>query len=132
MESVARGTGRSLAWICGEEEARPVIGTANHNGRITMTQGKITTGLVEFVSPSRYFGAGVRVFVDECSTWLDDEWLVMSAPGEEPFFAWAYRSGGLQMLRRADDEVVLYQPARHTISGVVIGVLGKAPKPSGE
>ena len=59
-KQIARLAGRSLAWLVGEEGARPLLGTVDALGRSTMTNNQPSFGTLHFVAPCGPFTAGMR------------------------------------------------------------------------
>lgn len=125
---IARKSGRSIAWVCGEEAARPQIGTANAQGLVTMVnQTQIALGIVYFAEASAAFPQGERVLVDPSSAWADGCWLLVSPRRGGTFFGWAFETAGMRMLERPDGEQIVYQDERHEIIGVIVGAITPPP-----
>lgn len=123
---IARKSGRSIAWVCGEEAARPQIGTVNAHGLVTMANDtKIAPGIM-------YFTEASGDFVDPADSWVEERWLLVAPKkGGERFYGWSFTSGAMRMFERTDGELIGYQPERHEIIGVIVGTLTPPPsKPS--
>lgn len=122
---IARNSGRSIAWVCGEEVARPQIGTANAQGHVTMEdQSKIVPGTVYFAEATEAFPAGERVLVDPSDAWAAGRWLLIRPKtGGSPFFGWAFIAGEMRMLERPDRELIGFQADRHEVIGVIVGTI---------
>lgn len=115
---IARRSGRSIGWVCGEEAARPQIGTANAQGLVTMATNdtKIAPGIVYFLEASGTFPAGERVLVDPSDSWSEGRWLLVAARNRtERFFA------------RTDGELLVFQEDRHEVLGVIVGTITPPP-----
>lgn len=83
-----------------------------------------------FVDSTPAFAAGTRLFVDPADTYTADAWLVLRVRDTtEAFVAYAHQESGLDLLHRADGEVLRYQATRHEVVGVISGMLVPPPKP---
>jgi transcriptional regulator with XRE-family HTH domain len=128
IRRIARNSGRSIAWVCGEEAARPQIGTADALGQVVMTANTVTPGVIYFVEGSTHFAAGARVLLDPSDRFAPGQWLLIQAPsGQAPWFGAAVEDAGRRYLIRADGETFVYSAERHAIIGVVVGVLDSPP-----
>lgn len=127
---IARHSGRSIAWVCGEEAARPQLGTVDATGRVMMTTDKtpIPQGLLYFVDGARAFAAGERVLVDPSSSWSVEHWLlVRPRMAGEPWIGWAFEQGDMRLMERVDGEVIAWSDERHEVIGVIVGTLAPPP-----
>lgn len=127
---IARKSGRSIAWVCGEEAARPQIGTVDAHGRVTMASdtSKISQGIIYFVDGINVFAAGERVLVDPSHDWSDGHWLLIRPrAGGEAWIGWARTRGEQRWLERLDREMIGYSEERHEIIGVIVGSIGPPP-----
>lgn len=128
---VAHRTGRSVAWVCGEEEARPQIGIADAIGRVTMSAQTMTAGVIYFAEASGPFPAGTRLFVDPSDAFVVGKWMLLRtrARPDETWLAWGQADGGIDFVQRSDGEVFRYHATRHEVLGVVAGMLMPPPSP---
>lgn len=131
ITQIARLSGRSIGWICGEEAARPLIGTVSADGIVSMTTETISQGVICFIEATGLFEAGQRVFIDPTSAYAVGRWLLVRPRGSPTsWVAWArLREDGTRMLDRTDGERLEYQEGRHEIRGVIAGVLVPPPVP---
>lgn len=133
IRKIGQRAGRSIAWLCGEEAARPLIGTANALGQVTMTTDNtpISQGIIHFIDGAGAFAPGERVLVDPSDRWAEGHWLlVRPRAGGEAWVGWARMRGDMQLLERADGEVIAYADDRHEIVGVIVGTIAPPPKPA--
>ena len=128
ISRIARRTGRSVAWLCGEEAARPQIGTTDAQGRVHMAADTdtITPGTIYFVESAGLFPAGTRVLIDPSSTFAAGQWMLIESRGER-WWAGGRVVGGEARLLRLDGEELIYKAERHTVLGVIVHVLGIPP-----
>lgn len=126
---IARNSGRSIAWVCGEEAARPQIGTVDASGRVTMSNDTaIAEGFIHFVDGCGVFAAGERVLVDPTSAWTEGQWLlVRQRNGGEPWIAWTHNRGDMRLMQRIDGEVIGFSDERHEVVGIVVGSIAPPP-----
>lgn len=82
IRKIGQRAGRSIAWLCGEEAARPLIGTANALGQVTMTTDNtpISQGIIHFIDGAGAFAPGERVLVDPSDRWAEGHWLRTAGP----------------------------------------------------
>lgn len=126
---VARATGHSIAWVCGEVDGRPQLGTVDHQGRITMPADTLSPGILYFAEASAHFAVGARLFVDPAERFVPGQWLVVRTVNDHvPWLGWS-SSGQVETLERCDGELVVYNPDRHAVIGVVAGMLVVPPPP---
>lgn len=127
---VARGSGRSIGWLCGEEGTRPVLGTVDAHGRVPMAITPTSPGVLVLAGPTAFFPGSTKLFVEPFSTFEPSRWLYVRHVGsDDAWLAWAYRAGKMDMLQVADGEILVFQPGRHAIIGLISGTVVDPPAP---
>jgi DNA-binding XRE family transcriptional regulator len=130
IRKIAIATGRSMAWLLGEAVGRPVVGTADNFGRVTMTSPITAPSIVMFVGSVGPFKAGMPVQVDPASSFSPGEYmLVRTRETGDAWYAWGRLEGRLSVLDRLDGELHIYDPARYEVIGLVVGMVVKPPPP---
>lgn len=127
---MAEAGGRSIAWLCGEEAARPLIGTVGAHGHLDMTSKDFEAGTIHFTEAAGQFPAGTKLMVDPTSVFVVGEYLIVQAgDAGVPWIVWAFQAGEMDMMLRLDGEELRYQPGRHKVIGLITGMVVRPPKP---
>jgi transcriptional regulator with XRE-family HTH domain len=127
---IAKATGRSIAWLLGEGAARPVLGTVDAQGHLSMKTPMLVPGVLLLVDTTPWWPAGTQLYVDPTTAFVVDEYLVLQTRGGAvPWVCWAEERGGLRLLRRPSGEVVVYDERHHELLGLISGVLSAPSKP---
>lgn len=133
IRKIAQATGRTVAWLLGEEVGRAVIGTCDARGRVSMSSPVSSPSIVKFIEASGAFPAGVDVFVDPTETYAAKQYMLVKTRGsEECWFAWGRSQGELLLLDRLDGELHVYNSTRYEILGVIVGMVVAPPVPLSE
>lgn len=121
-------SGRTVAWLMGEDVGRSVIGTLDATGRVAMDSKRITIGIIAVPSATRDFPAGTQLLVDPASAFVPGAWLLVRVRGgDDDWIAWA-SDDGRGTLDRANGELHSYDPERYEITGMIVGQIVPPPK----
>jgi len=124
---IARKSGRAVAYFLGEEGAKPLLGSMDAIGRISMASRLSVPGYIHLPEACGPFAAGARL-VMEPSAHRADVWLVVRSVGsDETWIAWSRDHAGLALLVRPSGESVLYAPQHHEIIGAIVDVIVAPP-----
>lgn len=131
IAEIARKSGRAVAYFLGEEGARPLLGSMDPLGRITMASSDLpgpVTGLIHLPEACPgYFPAGCRLIMDP-SEYRHDVWLVIKTLDTgEVWIAWARDHAGLPLLVRPTGESTIYSAQHHAVVGAVVDVINAPP-----